>query len=80
MEKNNQCPKMEKCPVFLKNILHSEKMNQTYKQLYCLADEMKYKTCKRYQISEKYGKPAPDNVLPNSSMSIEEIAKRMNLL
>ena len=76
---SNQCPKLEKCPIFSNNTLHNEMLGKTYKNLYCLSGPDKYHTCKRYVFSEKYGKGAPENILPNSTLDNHEIAKRMGL-
>lgn len=71
---NQNCPKMEKCPIFQKDILYSEKMGQTYRNLYCSIPE-KFITCKRYIVSEKTGLKIPENIMPNSMLSDDEIIK-----
>ena len=77
---NSACPKLEKCPIFINNVLHNEILDKTYRHLYCLAENEKYRTCRRYQVAEKYGKPAPDKILPNSTLSVEEIGRRMGVI
>lgn len=72
----NRCPKLEKCPIFKKGLLYSEATGQTYKNLYCLNSE-RFKDCKRFIISEKTGLAVPDNILPNSSLSINEIIEKI---
>jgi len=57
-------------------VLHNELIGQTYNGLYCLAPGLKYKSCKRYIVSEDYGKKAPSNIMPNSTLSIAEIVSR----
>ena len=53
-----------------------EGSSQIYKDLYCNAGPERFETCKRYIASEKAGKPAPKNIIPNSELSIEEIIKK----
>jgi len=73
---NNQCKKVEKCPLFNNKLLKRQQSAETYKALYCNAGEEKYTLCKRYIVSESLGK-CPDFVLPNSSYSIEEIKDKI---
>lgn len=74
---NNTCPKFPKCPIYQKDVFINEKAGTTYKKLYCTAGEAKYTTCKRYIISEKMGRPAPENIMPNCSLPIEQIIAKM---
>ena len=69
------CPKTPKCPLFNHGLLKRQESADTYKKLYC-NDPAKYKECKRYIVSEKIGK-CPPFVLPNSSLSIDEILERI---
>jgi hypothetical protein len=62
------------------NLYHNEIAGITYKELYCLQGNRKYKTCKRYQIIEKYGEPAPRGILPNSCINLEVLELRAGLL
>ena len=71
-----KCPKLETCPIFQKGILFSEQTGQSYRNLYCLKRE-KYPVCKRYLVSES-GYKVPESIMPNSSLSVEEIIKRIN--
>ena len=77
MENANTCPKFSKCPIYQKNLFFNEKAGTTYKNLYCSAGDIKFKTCKRFLIAEKMGRPAPDFIMPNSSLSLDEIIARM---
>ncbi len=70
------CPKVAKCPLFNGTLLKISGADESYKNLYCRAGESKWSTCKRYLTSEKVGK-CPDWVLPNSSLSIEQIVQKM---
>ena len=69
------CPKTPTCAIFNDRILTSDKSTETYKNLYCRSAE-KYKTCKRYLVSEKVGKCA-DYIMPNSSFSVDELVEQM---
>jgi hypothetical protein len=71
------CPKVEKCPIFINNVLTLERAAVAYKTLYCQAGEAKYKSCKRYIISNTVGSCPPD-VLPNSSRTVDEIIAKMS--
>jgi hypothetical protein len=74
---NSTCPKLERCPIFIENITCNEMVGQTYRNLFCLADGLQFQTCKRYIASEKFGKRVPANIMPNTSLSIDEIGLRM---
>lgn len=69
------CPNFEKCPIYNDILKDKETTANAYKKQYCEANKESWMRCKRYQVKEKYGK-CPPNLLPNSSLSIEEIAKR----
>ncbi len=49
---NNNCPKLETCPIFIKDVLLKSGSILTYKKLYCNAGEQKWATCKRYMTSK----------------------------
>jgi len=70
------CPKVEKCPLFNGTLLKRAGSEESYKNLFCKSGTEKWLICKRYQTSEKVGK-CPDWVLPNSSLSLDEIVKKM---
>ncbi|MBN2213778.1 MAG: hypothetical protein JW723_05990 [Bacteroidales bacterium] len=69
------CPKTPKCPIF-QGILKGTEFTETYKRLYCEAGEEGRNRCKRYQVALRVGK-CPDNILPNSSKTVEEIIVTM---
>jgi len=69
------CPKTPNCRLFNGEILKREGAAETYKNLFCRSKE-KYHQCKRYIVSEKVGDCA-DFIMPNSSLSIEDIIDRM---
>ena len=57
--------------------LAAEGTYDIYKKLYCVAGEDKFKTCKRYIVSEITGKPTPMFVLPNSTYTVKQILNKM---
>ena len=77
MEKAKLCPKYEKCPIYIKNVFKNETAGETYRILYCSAGEAKYSTCKRFIVSNIVGRPAPENIMPNSSLTVEQIIAKM---
>jgi uncharacterized cysteine cluster protein YcgN (CxxCxxCC family) len=79
MERNENCPLLEDCSVYLNKISHTEIIGLTYRSLYCLQVNKKYKSCKRYEACTKLGKQVHRKVLPNSPYSIEEIARQPDL-
>ena len=69
------CPNTPKCPIF-NGVLQGTQYTETYKNLYCLAGEAGRLKCRRYQVSQKVGK-CPQNVLPNSKKTADEIIAEM---
>jgi hypothetical protein len=74
---NPTCPKSEKCPIFIGGVLKRPESEQVYRNLYCNADKKNYTKCVRFIISEKIGKTAPNDILPNCSRDIDEIIKKV---
>ncbi len=79
MERNEYCPLLEDCSVYLNKVGHTEIIGLTYRSLYCLQVNKKYKSCKRYAACIKLGKQVHRKVLPNSSYTLEEIARQPDL-
>jgi len=79
METNHDCPLLEDCSVYLNEVNHNEMVGLTYRSLYCLQGNKKYKTCKRYQACMILGRQVPRMILPNSSFTIDEIANRKDM-
>lgn len=69
------CAKLANCPIFQKGILFNEFTGETYKNLYCLRPE-RYKECKRFLASSQCDCKIPERIMPNSSLSVEEIIQR----
>jgi hypothetical protein len=76
MEKNEYCPLLEDCSVYQNKVKHNVIVGLTYRSLYCLQVNRKYKSCRRYEACIKLGKQVHRSILPNSSFSLEEIADR----
>jgi len=75
---NNNCPNVEKCPIF-NGILKDRKMTtKSYQMQYCSGGEAQYSECKRYQSKAKFGVCPPD-LLPNSLMTLDQIALKYGL-
>lgn len=77
MENSINCPKLEKCPIYIKNVFLNPNAGETYRKIYCTAGFAKYSTCKRFIVSEKTGKPIPETIMPNSSLTVDEIISRL---
>ncbi len=71
------CPKTPNCPIF-NGILKGTHYTETYRALYCLAGQKGQKKCKRFLVAEVAGK-CPDNLLPNSTKSVEAIVAEMKV-
>jgi len=80
MENLVHCPIIENCPVYINNTRHNEIVGLTYRSLYCLQVNKKFKMCKRYNAFVKFGKPVPRFVLPNSLVSIDELADTSGIM
>ena len=78
-ETDEHCPLLEDCSVYLNKVPHNEMVGLTYRSLYCLQVNKKYKTCKRFQACMKLGRQVHRTVLPNSSDSIDEIANHKDI-
>ncbi|MBN1499850.1 MAG: hypothetical protein JW982_06840 [Spirochaetes bacterium] len=72
---NDFCPSTEKCPIFAGLLQGKEFTTKTYQEKYCKAGIEGRLMCKRWQVSQKFGKCPPD-LLPNSTKSLDEIAKQ----
>lgn len=68
------CPSAEKCPIFLDTLKNKSMTAKAYKLQYCEAGEAGRNACRRWQCKQKYGK-VPDNLMPNSIKTIEEIGR-----
>lgn len=74
---SNICTHLTNCPIFVKGVLVNEYTGVAYKNMYCLVSG-KYKECKRYQVTQATGKPVPENIMPNSKKTLEELLAQIN--
>ena len=76
MDSTKTCDRAEKCPLFTGILESNPLLIQTYKNLYCENGEAGRSRCKRYQVAMKAGS-CPPYVLPNATISVDDIIKRM---
>jgi len=73
MEDPYCCPNIDTCKlVNTPGFIEDKKKQENYIQLYCRADESKWISCKRL-IAKNELHFCPDFVLPDTSLSIDEI-------
>ncbi len=73
----NVCPIAEKCPIFSGILKDKIITTKVYKSKYCENGEEGRKDCRRWQFIKEFGK-VPDNLLPHSTKTIEEIFIKNN--
>jgi hypothetical protein len=76
---NDICPSAEKCPIFTGALIRKEYTTKAYKSLYCNKGVEGRNNCRRWQCKQKYGK-VPEDLLPNSFQTIEQIGRQNNWL
>jgi hypothetical protein len=76
MDGSKICEKTVKCPIYTGLLASNQLLIQTFKHLYCENGEAARAKCKRYQVALKVGACPPD-ILPNSTLSVDDIIKRM---
>ena len=75
----NNCPGTAQCPIF-NGILENKAMTaKSYRLQFCEADETKWSRCKRFMTKKHFGK-CPSDLLPNSSLSLEQIGVKYSLV
>ncbi|MBO7495267.1 MAG: hypothetical protein J6T98_01835 [Salinivirgaceae bacterium] len=74
---NDVCKNIERCPIFVKGALVNDFTGVAYRNTFCLMPG-KYKECKRYLAAQATGKPVPENIMPNSKKTLEEIINLIN--
>ncbi len=74
----NVCPNSEKCPIFSGILVDKAVTAKSYRKQFCEAGESKWITCKRFMTKQKYG-TCPSDLLPNSIMTLEQIAQKYHL-
>jgi hypothetical protein len=75
----NICPNSAKCPIFNGILSGREMTSKAYRTQFCEGGEDKWKSCKRFMTKQQCGS-CPADLLPNSSMSVEQIAAKYHLL
>jgi len=73
---NKICPKTSKCPLFMGESISIKDSVDIYKRIYCNNGLQGRKDCKRYQVSDMYGKPN-DDLLPNDPRNVNEIIQEL---
>lgn len=73
----NVCSIAEKCPIFSGTLKYKLISTKVYRSQYCENGEGAWKDCRRRQFNKEFGK-VPDNLLPHSTKSIEEILRENN--
>lgn len=68
----NLCKNYEKCPIYSGVLQGKEMTSKIYREKYCEGGSEGWNLCKRYLVKEKSGK-CPQNTLPNSTKSVDEI-------
>ena len=75
---NTTCPNSASCPIFNGILAGKDYTAKVYRTKYCEGGEPAFKSCKRFMAKEKFGS-CPPNLLPNSTLSLEEIVAKYNL-
>jgi hypothetical protein len=70
---NEICPLIDECKFFNRGYLSSGIVMKTYNKKYC-CDNVHFRECKRYIVFLVTGKQAPEYIMPNSLLSIDEIS------
>ncbi len=73
---NRQCSMIGKCNLFSGELEIPEDSRIRYKCFFCLCEETRWSSCKRFMVIDKIGF-CPDFVLPNSLLSSEQIMSRI---
>jgi hypothetical protein len=75
----NICPNAAKCPIFNEILLDKIVTTKFYKVHFCEGGEVNWNTCKRFITKKQYGS-CPGDLLPNSSLTVEQIGEKYNLV
>lgn len=73
-DKDKICPKTEKCPLFIGEMLASKKAQEIYMRLYCTGGEKGRSRCKRLMIVNAGKKPTGD-IMPNDDRPLDDLLK-----
>jgi hypothetical protein len=77
MEINKEmCPLIGQCTMFYSLMFITDVVRKTYMARYC-SKSIQFKKCKRYLVCIETGKQAPEYIMPNSLLTIDEIRWRI---
>jgi len=71
------CARSAKCPIYTGILESNEILINAYKSLYCENGKTGRENCKRYQVASIVGSSPPDDILPNSDLSVDTIIRLM---
>ena len=77
MADNKTCEKSEACPIYEGILKSNYILTSSYKSVYCNNGIEGKNKCKRYQVSKILGS-CPSNLLPNHTLSLDEIISKIN--
>ena len=66
---------VDKCPLFMGKLATEPARVRFFKSFFCENGKSSHEKCKRYQVQNITGSCPPD-ILPNSTLSVEEITKQ----
>jgi hypothetical protein len=75
-EMSQNCPKTEKCPLFVGNMLVSEVAHKIYMDLFCTKEDAWQNKCVRYKLSQIFKGPVSVDVMPNDKRNLEELIEK----
>jgi hypothetical protein len=70
---NKICPIIEECLFFSKSSFSYSIVTETYQKKFCL-NTRNFMDCKRYLVYLESGRQAPEYIVPNSQLSLDEIS------
>ena len=76
---NNICPNSAKYPIFNGVFSGREMTSKAYSTQFCEGGDDKWNNCKRFMTKQHCGS-CPSDLLPNSSLTIEQIAAKFHLM
>ena len=77
MDEDKICARSAKCPIYAGILESNEVLINAYKSLYCENGQTGRENCKRNQVASIIGSSPPDDILPNSDLSVDTIIRLM---
>jgi hypothetical protein len=74
----NICSGSAKCPIFNGILSGKEMTSRAYRLQYCESTDQNWHLCKRFMTKKQYG-VCPPELLPNSPLTVDQIAAKYNL-